>query len=185
MKRKISGLGAVFAVILLAGIAAASETGVPTYALRGGVIGNGGNVSGNGTHVLYGTAGQAVVGISDNAANILCHGFWCFGGVRVVEVEEPPGLVLPDRLAFGPPAPNPARGAVTFELALPEAAGIDLAIFDVQGREVGRMRGGRLDAGYHQLRWDARAEAPGAGVYFARLRVDGRLIGQRRIVLVQ
>jgi len=75
-------------------------------------------------------------------------------------------------------------GAVAFQLALPEAVSIDLAVYDVQGRQVGRMFGGRLDAGYHRLQWDARAGGMGAGVYFARLLVDGRLVGQRRIVLI-
>jgi len=180
---RIRGLGATAALVLALAAPLVCEAGIPGFALRGGVNGNGGNVGSSGTHVLHGTAGQAAVGVSDNAGHILCHGFWCFGGVRVVDVEQPdPGEALPDRLEFGQPTPNPAHGVVSFRLALPEAASVDFAVYDVQGRLVGRMFGGRLDPGHHRLEWEPGAGATGAGVYFARLLVDGRLIGQRRIV---
>jgi hypothetical protein len=140
---------------------------------------------------MVGTVSQSVVGVSGGAAHILCHGFWCFGGSRVVAVEPPgevPGTaVLPVELAFSQPRPNPARHHVSFELALPEEADVDLQIFDIQGRRVYTMVDRRIEAGYHVVRWDGAegGAGGGSGIYFARLLVDGRPFAQRRIVMLR
>ena len=141
--------------------------------------------------ILYGTVGQSAVGVSGGASHILCHGFWCFGGSRVVAVDPPgdvPGTAgLPVELAFSQPRPNPARNHVSFELALPKEANVNLAIFDVQGRHVYTMVDRRIEAGYHQVRWDGAegGTGGGSGIYFARLLVDGRPFVQRRIVMLR
>jgi hypothetical protein len=179
--------------LLLSGalLVAALATDSSGYALRGGVMGNGGTpaagLTGNG-RVVYGTAGQAVVGTSAGAVYSLCHGYWCFGGVRVVAVLDPPvGSSLPAELAFGPATPNPAHDDVRFELALPKAARVALAIYDLQGRRV-QDAAGPLAAGRHTLRWDgldAERRTRRSGVYFARLSVDGALVAGRTIVLTR
>ena len=100
-----SALGAIGVIALLASPADA-------MLLKGGVLGNGAmpaeGATGGG-RILYGTVGQAAVGASGNSVWILCHGYWCFGGVRVISVDDPPEIVnLPTVLAFGLPMPNPA-----------------------------------------------------------------------------
>ena len=155
--------------------------------VSGFVIGNGGAACSGPNNMVQGTVGQAVVGVSGGATWSLCHGFWCFGGVRVAAVDDPPpGADLPKELAFGPPAPNPSSGDVRFAVALPHEARVDLRVLDVQGRQVREIEAGRRAAGYATLRWDGRDEtgAPArAGVYFARLFVEDRLVGVKRIVL--
>ena len=158
------------------------------YAIRGFVIASGGSPTGSATRRLLGTAGQPVVGTSAGASHILCHGFWCFGGSRVVSVDDqlPPGAALPAVLAMGRAYPNPAPGAIRFALDLPRAAAVDLRVHDVQGRLVRVVASGRLDPGFLTLTWDGRSEAgrrAPAGVYYARLLVDGSLIGRRTLVL--
>lgn len=161
------------------------------YALRGSVIASGGMPaagSTNGTRALRGTVGQTAVGVSGFQFHIQCHGFWCFGGSRVVAVEDPPtsGPGLPTELAFGLPVPNPSRGTTSFELALPHSARVDLHVFDVLGREVDRLEVAAMEAGYHTLRWNAAgATAKGAGLYFVRLLVDGRMVGGRRVIVIR
>lgn len=84
----------------------------------------------------------------------------------------------PFDVALAPPSPNPSRGAVTAEFTLSHAASVDLAVYDVLGREVRALaRGTRHEAGSHRVTWDgrdARGHAVGAGAYFVRLRADGR-----------
>ena len=151
----------------------------------GRVIANGGGTSSGGGVVLHGTVGQAAVGVSGGPANIVCHGFWCFGGSRVLAVDPPGGLGgdLPREIAFGLPAPSPSRGDVTFALALPAKAEVRLAVFDVAGREIGDPLTLNLEAGHHQLRWKSLDGRP--GVYFGVLEVNGAVQGKRRIVLVR
>jgi len=180
-----------FAVCALLVLAAAHPVGAAPV-LRGGVLGNGatpptGSVGGG--KVLYGTAGQAMVGQSGNANSNLHSGFWCYGGVRVVSVEDgPPGTPVPATLEFGVPTPNPARGRVGFALSLPKLTNVRVDVFDVQGRVVGAMHAGRLDPGIYRLEWDGtdgEGHASGAGVFLARLLVDGRLIANRRFVMLR
>jgi hypothetical protein len=71
--------------------------------------------------------------------------------------------------------PNPSAGeaAIVFDLEKPER--VDLAIFDVQGREVAMIaRGQAFEAGEHRVVW-SESKATGRvapGVYFVRLRTD-------------
>jgi hypothetical protein len=164
---------------------------VAATTLRSSVLGNGATPSagvGAAGRVLVGTAGQAAVGYAGSASKALCHGFWCNAGVHVAGIEDPPGGGLPTTLEFSLPAPNPAFGTVRFRLALPHAAAVRVDVFDVQGRMAGAMRAGNLDPGVYPLEWDGTdgdGHASGAGVFFARLEVDGRLVAQRRIVLLR
>ena len=173
------------AVCALLVLAAAQPVGAVTI-LRGGVLGNGGTPSAGSTaagKALFGTAGQAVVGVSGNTNNILCSGFWCFGGSRVLAVDPGGGTTLPTELAIGSAAPNPSRGVTRFSLALPEAAEVTFTVYDVAGRRVGEPVRRSFNAGRYELFW--RAPAEDAGVYFARVQVSGRLAAERRIVLVR
>jgi len=82
------------------------------------------------------------------------------------------GATLADR--FGAIGPNPFRAttAVTFSLA--RAGRVDVAVYDVLGREVrGVARGAWLAAGAQRIEWDGRDAAgreAGAGVYFVRVK---------------
>lgn len=155
--------------------------------LRGGVLANGGHSSSNASYSVMGTVGQPAVGGSFDAGFFLCSGFWCWGGSRVVAVDPPPVVpppeALPAELSFGAPAPNPTRGPTRFALALPEAATVTFVVYDVAGRQMGEPLSRAFEAGYHQLFWQGSTDQ--AGVYFARLVVDGRVRGERRIVLVR
>jgi hypothetical protein len=172
----------------LLALAAAGASHAATV-LKGGVVGNGATpatgVTGP-TAKIYGTAGQAVIGNSAGVAGNLCHGFWCYGGVRVLSIDDGPGGArVPTTLEFGPPTPNPTVGPVAIALALPHAAEVRVDVFDISGRVVGAMHAGHLDAGYYHLAWDGTdgdGHTNPSGVYFARLLVDGRLAAQRRVV---
>ena len=94
-----------------------------------------------------------------------------------------PGAQLPKEIAFGMPSPNPSRGEVRFSLALPQAAVVHFAVYDVAGRQLGAEVAQSFGAGNHQLVW--QAPAANAGVYFGVLRVDGALKVERRMVLVR
>jgi hypothetical protein len=82
---------------------------------------------------------------------------------------------------------HPARAPVTFRLHVPLGLRVEVAIFDLAGRRVRTLLDGVLPAGDGEVRWDGlggQGEAPGVGVYFARLSSAG---GQRvaKLVLLQ
>jgi len=91
------------------------------------------------------------------------------------EYVDPVSDVVPpgsDRSwTVGPSRPNPAMGSVAWDVRLPFSARVDVRVFDVSGRMIGRLEPVRLAAGSHELRWDGAAmdgaRAPD-GVYFVR-----------------
>ena len=89
------------------------------------------------------------------------------------------------RISFAGPNPNPARVAVTLGFALPRAAAVRLAIYDVGGREVRELMSGFQLAGAHQVLWDLRddrGEPVAPGVSFARLEVEGRAVTRKVVI---
>jgi hypothetical protein len=86
------------------------------------------------------------------------------------------------------PVPSITSGAATMAYGLSQPAHVDAHVFDVTGREVRRLWAGRLPAGHHQLHWDGYTDeglraAP--GIYFVRLRTEGRPELLRRLAVVR
>lgn len=81
-------------------------------------------------------------------------------------------------LAF---APNPASATSRFVVRLPQAGNVDLGVFDLAGRRLATPFKGAMAAGERTIAWDAKQVH--AGVYFARLTVDGVVRTTRVTVL--
>ncbi|MEM1054393.1 MAG: T9SS type A sorting domain-containing protein [Bacteroidota bacterium] len=78
-------------------------------------------------------------------------------------------------------APNPVQqeGRVAFSLA--EGGEAEVAVFDVQGRQVAVLAEGRHEAGQHEVIWPAGSLAP--GVYVVRLLSDTEVATRRAVVV--
>lgn len=107
------------------------------------------------------------------------HGFFCFDSALAVHAAPTTADIDEAALSFDlRAAPNPTQGFVDLSFALPRPGRSSLVLVDAQGRSVRIIdRGSWKTAGEHRVRWDGLREdgspAP-AGVYFARLRVEGR-----------
>jgi hypothetical protein len=93
----------------------------------------------------------------------------------------PPGLPIQEPLPLKRPRlqlsalPNPARGAQTLQLVLPQTVEVDARLYDAAGRLVRVMAKGRYLAGLHALTWDGkddRGEAVGLGIYILRVQTE-------------
>ena len=67
------------------------------------------------------------------------------GGSDVDDVEGD----TPTVFALYPVRPNPSSGIATVSFALPEAAGVNLSIYDIKGRKVATLADEELNAGFH------------------------------------
>lgn len=85
--------------------------------------------------------------------------------------------------ALGTSFPNPFRDATTLEYTLQEAADVRLVVYDVLGREVAVLAEGVRPAGSEQVTWDAAALP--TGIYVSQLRVNGTVVGTRKLQLVR
>ena len=121
-------------------------------------------------------------------------GLWdreSFGWIDVPGTEPPvlgadSSLHLRDELMA--PSQNPARGRVGIAFSLGRDVSVELDVLDVGGRRVKRIESGRLRAGLYRRIWDGRDQSGKdvpAGVYFMRLRVDGRQCGSHSVVMLR
>jgi hypothetical protein len=101
--------------------------------------------------------------------------------LEAATADVDPGAA-PHEITFARPSPNPAQGPITLRFALPHAARMRLDIYDTNGRRVRQLGSSTRPVGEHAIAWDLRDEsgrAVRAGLYFARLEVDGLVLTQK------
>jgi hypothetical protein len=90
-------------------------------------------------------------------------------------------------LALKAASPNPFAGSTTIAYTVPTGGGVvEIAVYDVAGREVRRLVSEPMVAGEGSVSWDgldARGRAVASGVYFARIDVDGLTASGKLLML--
>jgi hypothetical protein len=108
------------------------------------------------------------------------------GPGSTTDVKGPPeGAGIVD---LRPPVPNPAGSMVTVAFSVPVASEVFLAVYDISGREVARLAEGRYAPGVHSVTWnglDANGQRAHSGVYFYRLLVNRKQVGQRKLTILK
>ncbi len=94
--------------------------------------------------------------------------------------------ILPQEFALAQNHPNPFNPSTDIRFSLPEAAMVELTVFDMLGREVARLAEGQYAAGAHNIAWQADHLA--SGVYFYRLTALGDKVtheATRKMILMK
>jgi len=68
--------------------------------------------------------------------------------------------------------PNPFNPSTNLEYVLGHSGNVELAIFDLQGRQVESLVMEEQEAGVHRVAWEPSSSTIGAGIYVARLRTE-------------
>ncbi|RKY97424.1 MAG: hypothetical protein DRQ13_04695 [Ignavibacteriae bacterium] len=105
--------------------------------------------------------------------------FW-FGYENAVEGEGE--TAIPKEFALFQNYPNPFNPSTQIRYALPEAAMVKLALFDVLGRKIKTLLDEEKQAGYHTFRLDGGNLA--SGVYIYRLQA-GDFISTKKMLLMK
>jgi FtsP/CotA-like multicopper oxidase with cupredoxin domain len=82
--------------------------------------------------------------------------------------------------------PNPFHPATEIRFTMPWAATVQLAVYDVAGREVRRLIEGQVAAGEHVVRWDGRdgtGRDVANGVYVCTLHAPGSTMTRKMMLL--
>jgi len=88
------------------------------------------------------------------------------------EVIELSGVVsLPTEFGIQTAYPNPFNGRTSIDFSLTEACQVELALFDLSGRQVMEIGGGMLSAGNHTM--TLNADDLSSGVYIVNLSANG------------
>ncbi|MBI5472565.1 MAG: T9SS type A sorting domain-containing protein [Ignavibacteriae bacterium] len=108
---------------------------------------------------VYGWAGTATGGIA------------YFVGT-LTDVDDTPREGVPQTFALQQNYPNPFNPTTTILYALPEAARVNLSIYNVLGQRVAELKNEVQNAGFYNAIWNGRNDAGAqvaTGVYFYRL----------------
>lgn len=173
MKRRPLG-PVVIAAALLVACPAGSEVVMPCS-----VVGSGGGETSGDDHVLFATLGQPVVGVVSGPSNINGIGFWYQPGWVLTGTE--PGTPVA-RFWLWQNYPNPFNPVTIIEFSVPERARVMVRLYDVAGREVGRLVDEEMDPGRYTRLLDAGSLS--SGVYFCRME-SGSFTETRKLVLLK
>jgi hypothetical protein len=89
---------------------------------------------------------------------------------------------LPSSFVLEQNFPNPFNPSTTIRYGLPREAVVELAVFDMLGRQAGVLTRGNQGPGYHEVRFDATGLA--SGMYVCRL-TAGDFVATKKLLLVR
>ena len=85
-------------------------------------------------------------------------------------------------------SPNPLTNLTTLRFAIAAPASVELEIYSADGRRIARGFSGTMSAGAQSVSWDGAGldgRQVSAGVYYARLSIDGSLSDVSRLVVIR
>ncbi len=85
------------------------------------------------------------------------------------------------RLALFQNTPNPFNPTTTIHFTLGRTGHVDLRAYDVTGREIAVLADGKMEAGAHEIPWNASGLS--SGVYFYVLRAEGKTVSRKAVLL--
>jgi hypothetical protein len=138
--------------------------------------------SGHGNYTAPATGWYGVVVVNDNGGS----GYYDLAFYQSALAVQPDQT--PRATALRVIQPNPARSRMSIEYSLSQQAPVRLQMIDLAGRVVAEVENQTRGAGVWHAGWNGltRSGAKAApGIYLVRLEVDGRLIGQRKVTLLE
>ena len=75
--------------------------------------------------------------------------------------------------------PNPFNPSTAIRYSLPGRSHVTLTVFNTLGQQVAQLVDGEVDAGYHEVKFDASGLS--SGVYLYRMQAGG-FVATRRLV---
>ncbi|HEB85036.1 MAG TPA: T9SS type A sorting domain-containing protein, partial [Bacteroidetes bacterium] len=97
--------------------------------------------------------------------------------------KDPADTALPTRTRLLGAAPNPFNNQTRVRFEVARTAEVRLEVFNVLGRRVATLAGGRYQPGRYSAAWDATRLA--SGMYFLRFEVNGTPREAKKVVLLQ
>jgi hypothetical protein len=110
---------------------------------------------------------------------------WDYRDQMGTGIPATPMTPVRDYLGLNRPNPFNPRTVIPFDVSRQEK--VSLRVYSVAGRLLLELEGGVRDAGHYEAVWDARdaeGHAVPSGVYLSELRIDGRQVGGRKLLLL-
>ena len=119
------------------------------------------------------TGGEAIIpGITSGLVTIQ----------KSTDIDDVKNDILPQSFELSQNYPNPFNPSTNISFALPTKSNVRLEIFNLLGQKVANLVQGEMEAGYHEIAWNA-GKTP-SGVYFYRL-ISGDKSLTRKMMLLK
>ena len=92
------------------------------------------------------------------------------------------------KLALFPNYPNPFNPSTTISFALPKDSKVELSVYNIKGQKVKTIAKDDFEKGFHKLIWngkDSSGKEVGSGIYFYKLKVNGKDKSVRKCLLLK
>jgi hypothetical protein len=137
----------------------------------------------NNSSIIMSMASYATGDAGANPLTTVFHGFGQFTGYFVALDEE---VSIPGEFALHPNFPNPFNPTTMIAYDLPDAADVQLDIYDLMGRNINRVVNQNQSAGRHFVTWNANdylGNQVSAGVYLYRLQAGNKIVTRKMILM--
>jgi len=102
------------------------------------------------------------------------------GGVTSIKEKKD---IIPGAFRLGQNYPNPFNSSTTIQFSLPKLSFAILKVYNALGKEVATLVSKNMEAGTHQVEWDASGLSSGA--YFYKLQAGSDLIERKKMLLLR
>ncbi len=160
----------------------ADEAGVLTVAAHGGVVSDG-EVALSLVFRATTEVENAVIEVADSQTYDSAFGFNRLALPAPVQVQT-----RPQAFALANNYPNPFNPATTIKYALPQAADVELTVYNVVGQAVQTLVAEHQSAGRYVVEWDATDDSGhslSSGMYFYRLEAGGAFYETKKMLLLK
>ena len=126
---------------------------------------------------------NTVIEITDNQTYDSAFGFNRLALPAPVQLQT-----RPEAFALANNYPNPFNPATTIKYALPQAADVELTVYNVVGQVVRTLVAEHQSAGRYVVEWDAANDSGhslSSGMYFYRLEASGEFLETKKMLLLK
>jgi len=99
--------------------------------------------------------------------------------------NEIPSII---KLALFPNYPNPFNPSTAITFSIPKESKVELTVYNIKGQKVKTIAKDDFEKGFHKLIWngkDSSGKEVGSGVYFYKLKVNGKDKSVRKCLLLK
>jgi FG-GAP-like repeat/Secretion system C-terminal sorting domain len=91
--------------------------------------------------------------------------------------------LMPQEFSISAAYPNPFNPTTSLSVSLPDAAELNVQVFNIAGQQVAELANGSFNAGTHRFTFDASGMA--SGLYFIRATIPEQLDQTQKVLLVR
>ena len=116
----------------------------------------------------------------------LWSGLWHFAVGNPISTDDETYSLNSSRIISN--YPNPFNPSTTISFSIPEESKVELTVYNIKGQKIKNLADNEFDAGQHSVAWngvDESGKLVGSGIYFYKLKVNGKTEAVKKCLLLK